>query len=359
MIKKILSVLIVVLALLPVLSGCGCRHEWKEADCRFAKTCTLCGETEGVPTEHDWKAALCGAPKTCRICAETEGSPLGHSWDAPTTCHTLGRCTRCNMEDYPLAEHSWLPATCQAPKACSVCKLTEGVTAGHTWISATTEHPTMCTVCGWSMDDQIITDSRFHTADCQALFGYWLYEDPGKEIVLYNLGDDGTGYRIHLRNLEGQMIDNIVYYVSDSQLYMGSSWDTITESPVSWSLAEGVLTLEGLQFHAEAEYPTPNLGHEAIVFDAQACAPLFGTWSTRGFDPNAHMSIQFSDDGSMTLYAGFLVEGQKQYTYTVENGQLIFGNSQFGTKNAWAYTLADHVLTLTIADQQYTLYLSI
>lgn len=97
--KKLIAVVILVILCVSVLSGCGCEHDWKEATCTEAKSCSLCGETEGEPAGHGWNEATCTEPKTCSACSLTEGEALGHSW---------------------------VDATYEAPKTCSVCGLTEG-----------------------------------------------------------------------------------------------------------------------------------------------------------------------------------------------------------------------------------------
>ena len=66
-----------------ICSVCGGaqRHSWNDADCDTAKTCSVCGETEGDPLGHSWNAATCDTAKTCSVCGETEGDPLGHKYD--------------------------------------------------------------------------------------------------------------------------------------------------------------------------------------------------------------------------------------------------------------------------------------
>ena len=65
-------------------------HNWTAANCTTAKTCSICGKTEGSALGHDWADATCTAPKTCKRtgCTVTDGSPLGHDWD--TTVWTIG-----------------------------------------------------------------------------------------------------------------------------------------------------------------------------------------------------------------------------------------------------------------------------
>lgn len=49
-------------------------HIFAVATCTAPMTCS-CGVTEGTPLEHDWKDATFSAAKTCRLCGLTEGEP--------------------------------------------------------------------------------------------------------------------------------------------------------------------------------------------------------------------------------------------------------------------------------------------
>ena len=78
-----------------LLSGCQCQHEWGEASCTTAATCTKCGEVNGTPLEHSWTEASCTTAMTCTKCGEVNGTPMGHSWvdatfENPKTCSTCG-----------------------------------------------------------------------------------------------------------------------------------------------------------------------------------------------------------------------------------------------------------------------------
>lgn len=118
--KRTIALSAMLLALVLALTACGCDHQWTDADCTTPRTCTQCQETEGNALGHSWAEAACTAPKTCQTCKVTEGEALGHDWQEATT---------------------------EAPKTCSRCALTEG--------------------------ERIITDPRFTTAACKALFGLW------------------------------------------------------------------------------------------------------------------------------------------------------------------------------------------
>lgn len=73
-------------------------HNWSKATCSKAKTCKICGATEGKPAKHIWKAATCTTLKTCTVCGKTEGSVGSHNMG------TDGKCTICgysiNSEQY-------------------------------------------------------------------------------------------------------------------------------------------------------------------------------------------------------------------------------------------------------------------
>ena len=78
MFKKFI-VAAIILALVFVCSACGeteCVHEWSEATCTDAKTCSLCGIVEGEALGHSWVDATYEAPKTCSGCGITEGEKL-------------------------------------------------------------------------------------------------------------------------------------------------------------------------------------------------------------------------------------------------------------------------------------------
>ena len=79
-------------------------HSWTEANCTTAKTCSVCGKTDGTAEGHKWRDATCTAAKTCSVCGKAEGRANGHQWK---------------------------DATCSTAKTCSVCGKTEGNAMGH------------------------------------------------------------------------------------------------------------------------------------------------------------------------------------------------------------------------------------
>ena len=139
-------------------------HKWIEATCTAAKTCAVCGATEGEALGHDWQDATCTAPKTCAVCGTTEGEALGHTYKDEVTdanCVTAGSvtrtCTVCGDEQIitipATGVHEWIEATCTAPKICAVCGATEGTALGHKWSGWTgysDVHMRECETCGIS-----------------------------------------------------------------------------------------------------------------------------------------------------------------------------------------------------------------
>ena len=106
-------------------------HDWTAANCTTAKTCSICGKTEGSALGHDWADATCTAPKTCKRtgCTATDGSPLGHDWD--TTVWMIGddqHWHKCNRT------------------GCAVIKDAANHIPDRT--AATEDDPVKCTECG-------------------------------------------------------------------------------------------------------------------------------------------------------------------------------------------------------------------
>lgn len=81
-----------------LLTGCSCRHEWKDATCTEPNVCEKCLETYGEPLGHDFGEATCEAAKTCRRCGVTDGEPLEHVW-AEATAVTPRKCVLCGKTE--------------------------------------------------------------------------------------------------------------------------------------------------------------------------------------------------------------------------------------------------------------------
>ncbi len=121
--KKILLIFATIIMCILLLSGCGCRHQWSEADCASPKTCTLCGESEGEKLAHQWTVATCATPKTCSLCKETQGDALAHRWE-DATCLTPETCSECDVSRGEILEHTyseWSFETDTMSRSCSLC----------------------------------------------------------------------------------------------------------------------------------------------------------------------------------------------------------------------------------------------
>ncbi len=131
-------------------------HDWTAANCTTAKTCSICGKTEGSALGHDWADATCTAPKTCKRtgCTATDGSPLGHDWD--TTVWTIGddqhwhKCNRTGCTEIKDAA-SHIPdrtaATEDDPVKCTECGKVLTPALGHVHTSHLTSVAAKAPTC--------------------------------------------------------------------------------------------------------------------------------------------------------------------------------------------------------------------
>lgn len=105
-------------------------HDWTAANCTTAKTCSICGKTEGSALGHDWADATCTAPKTCKRtgCTATDGSPLGHEWATDWTIGDDQHWHKCNRT------------------GCTAIKDAASHIPDRT--AATEDDPVKCTECG-------------------------------------------------------------------------------------------------------------------------------------------------------------------------------------------------------------------
>ena len=98
--KFLLIAACVLLLFTLALTSCGgnkCEHTYDNA---CDATCNECGEERTVT--HNWKLADCEAAKTCKICGATEGEALGHTpSEDDGDCTTAITCINC---DYAFTE---------------------------------------------------------------------------------------------------------------------------------------------------------------------------------------------------------------------------------------------------------------
>lgn len=166
-----------------------CQHELETVDTQFAtctepghiiSVCTLCGEEFSAVTDalgHNFEDASCTKAKTCTACGVTVGNALGHNY-VSGSCNRCGdklpeelpdgcphnykvsaqkapTCTQSGSISYKCAQcyhvyteniaangHKYADATCEQAKTCSVCGVTEGNALGHNYADG------KCSRCG-------------------------------------------------------------------------------------------------------------------------------------------------------------------------------------------------------------------
>ena len=151
-------------------------HNWTAANCTTAKTCSICGKTEGSALGHDWADATCTAPKTCKRtgCTATDGSPLDHDWDTVWTigddqhwhkCNRTG-CTEINDAAKHIPDRN--AATEDDPVKCTKCGKVLTPALGHDhngpWVTTDeNEHWKVCARegCNEQLDKAVHTTSAW------------------------------------------------------------------------------------------------------------------------------------------------------------------------------------------------------
>lgn len=241
---------------------CSCSlhdHEWQDATCTTAKTCTVCGNSDGDPLGHQWMDATCTAPKTCAVCGETSGSPV---------------------------KHDWIKATCETPKICSVCGAQEGEALGHNYYSMTwytTLRPTCqaegertntCSRCdtpivesipvidcmpgGW----QTVVDASTSTLVVKAQYCTMCgVELDRKEVTLSGSGGNGTVSRTG-----------------------GNNFDTHNNEGQQQTTASYVLNTSTMKFHRPSCRDVPRIASHNYATSSQSRSDLI----SRGYSPCGH-----------------------------------------------------------------------
>jgi len=104
--KIIAGIVAAVVIIVAIILLWPCEHEWVDATCTTAKTCSKCDAVEGEPLGHSWKKATCTKPSECKRCRETEGKKLGHKWKETVaydyindTITRYALCDNCNTKE--------------------------------------------------------------------------------------------------------------------------------------------------------------------------------------------------------------------------------------------------------------------
>ncbi len=150
--KRILLLISILFIFSFALISCGdkseeCAHNFSPATCKSAKTCTICGVTEGEVAEHNFSPATCQFPKTCMSCGMAEGLVGQHNF-SPATCQAPKTCIICKLTDGEKSEHTWKSASCLTARTCNVCGTSDGEILGHDWTSTLCTKNKVCKTCG-------------------------------------------------------------------------------------------------------------------------------------------------------------------------------------------------------------------
>ena len=108
----------------------GCQHTYENA---CDSMCNVCEEEREIT--HNFSNADCDTPKTCSICGQTEGVALGHEWTTPDGdyCEAQSTCSVCGATDGVNVEHSVVDdGDCTTEAVCGLC--------GKVMISANAQH---------------------------------------------------------------------------------------------------------------------------------------------------------------------------------------------------------------------------
>ena len=140
---------------------------------------------KGKECKHEWTEATCTEAKTCKLCGETEGEVLGHT-GGTATCAANAVCARCGMAYGEKGSHIFTAATCKAPKACKFCNLTQGEALGH----ADTDIDHLCDRCGVKLCRD---DDKDHYCDFGCTAPLSLHEDATKDHTCDICGARGVG----------------------------------------------------------------------------------------------------------------------------------------------------------------------
>ncbi len=105
-------------------------HEWSDATCTEAKSCTVCGLSVGYALGHKADASICTEDSICSVCGIVIREATEHVY-SEATCTDAMICQACgNTEGEPLG-HDFTEATCTDPMTCINCGITEGEALGH------------------------------------------------------------------------------------------------------------------------------------------------------------------------------------------------------------------------------------
>ena len=175
-------------------------HEAQAPTCTEAgwnayETCTRCDHTtysEIPATGHNYGDATCDQAATCSACGFSSGEALGHEFKADAYVYNndakcgvdgtkTAKCSRCDATDTKTAEgtalaHNWASANCATASVCTLCGATQGEPnkAMHdkltdTHVNGVTTYT--CATCGYSFkvdNGDYMDGSSYNGMTCNA-----------------------------------------------------------------------------------------------------------------------------------------------------------------------------------------------
>lgn len=229
-----LSILILILVLALVFTGC-CKHEvWTDANCTTPKTCVECGETEGAALGHIWQPRTTEVPETCSRCSETRGERIV----------TDPRFTTATTIDF---YGTWKGASSISGELVS-----KGLTAVmpvEVTIILNNDSTMKMEIIGHDTDSFVKSaEAFFHEqlkAEAAGLTQFTFAEYMA--IVYECTPDQYVQQQLNKLDLsaltQGYTIDG-VYYIDGDQLYLGLGWDADL-TPYTFQRNAGTLVIHG------------------------------------------------------------------------------------------------------------------
>lgn len=229
-----LSILILILALAMVFTGC-CKHEqWTDATCTTPKTCVECGEIEGAALGHIWQPRSTEAPETCSRCRETRGERI----------ITDPRFTTASTIDF---YGSWKGASSISGELIS-----KGLTAvmpAKVTLTLHNDSTMQMEVIGDNPDAFIKSAEEFFHEQLKAeAAGLSQFTFAEYMAIVYEMTPDQYVEKqlskLDLTALtQGHTIDG-VYYIEGDQIYLGLGWEADL-TPFTFQRNEGTLVIHG------------------------------------------------------------------------------------------------------------------
>ncbi|MBR3767406.1 MAG: hypothetical protein IKL10_04090, partial [Clostridia bacterium] len=181
-------------------------HDWTDASCTVAKTCSVCGEVDGEPLGHTGGEPTCTISAICDVCGEEyldKDNHLEFEWkDVPPSCTLNGysaeHCIACNYfktesmipgddaTGHSFGDAETVPPTCTEPgydiRVCSTCEADEksnykpATDHSYDWTvtkPATCEETGLrdgeCSVCHDVIEDEVINRTECKEFETQLI----------------------------------------------------------------------------------------------------------------------------------------------------------------------------------------------